>query len=222
MANPIRPSLKTEWPSVLLIVLSGIMAFYFYQNFPAQVPTHWNIRGEVDDYSSPFWAAFLGPLFLIPMYLLFLFLPYLDPRRERYSEFVFSYHLMKNSIVAFLFVIFLLAGLAGLGYAVDISFWIPIMVGALFIGLGAAMRKVKTNWFIGIRTPWTLSSETVWVKTHETACKVMAASGLLMAATVLFSSPALKIFLLILSVCLTAIGLPLYSYILYRQERAGK
>lgn len=153
------------------------------------------------------------------MYVFFLILPRLDPRRERYSEFSDAYHLMKDVILFALLFIFLLTGLAGLGYSVDISFWVPIMIGALFIVMGFIMRQVKSNWFMGIRTPWTLSSEVVWQKTHQLAGRVMALSGVLIAATVLTELAVLKISLLVVAILIVAIGLPLYSYIIFRQEK---
>ena len=40
-----------------------------------------------------------------------------------------------------------------------------------FCLVGNYLRTVRSNFFVGIRTPWTLSSETVWRKTHELAGK---------------------------------------------------
>ena len=46
------------------------------------------------------------------------------------------------------------------------------------------MRKVKQNWFVGIRTPWTMSSPQVWEKTHRVASRLFqgAAAVILMGA----------------------------------------
>lgn len=218
MSNPIKPSIKSEWLSLLFIVSGFVMAFYFYANFPAQVATHWNIRGEVDGYSSSFIGAFMLPILSLFMYLVFLFLPYFDPKREQYANFPEIYHWIKDIILGFLLVLFLMTGFNGLGYRVDVGFWVPIMIGILFIVLGLLMRKISPNWFIGIRTPWTMSSEDVWKKTHAASVWVFAAAGLLMMATSLVE-PTIKIILFIISISLLVFVLPIYSYFLLNQEK---
>jgi uncharacterized membrane protein len=35
---------------VILITIATAVAVYLYPSLPEQIPTHWNIRGEVDDY----------------------------------------------------------------------------------------------------------------------------------------------------------------------------
>ncbi len=221
MSNPIKPSFKTEWLSVALIILSVAVGIYFYQHFPAKVPSHWNIRGEVDGYSSAALGAFLLPGIIIAMYLMFIIMPYFDPKREQYASFAPTYHRFKDLMVAFLYILFLMTGLNGLGYKVDIGFWVPLLIGGLFVIIGVMMEKVKMNWFMGIRTPWTMSSEAVWDKTHKLSGKILMAAGLLIAATVLVP-PTGKVILFILAIALVIITLPLYSYVLFRKEERNR
>jgi len=42
------------------------------------------------------------------------------------------------------------------------------------------MRHVKTNYFVGIRTPWTLENEEVRDKTHKLGGWTFAAAGILL------------------------------------------
>jgi len=221
MSNPIKLSIKTEWFALCLLLISFVSAFYFYQNFPAQVPSHWNIRGEVDSFSGPFTAAFLVPLMMIGMYLMFIFLPYLDPKKDQYGEFAKVYHNFKDLILVFLFILYFLTGINGLGYTMNIGFLVPIMVGVLFMILGFLLQNIKMNWFLGIRTPWTMSSETVWKKTHQLSSPVLMVAGLLMAATAFVSEKA-KIVLFIFSIAIIIFTLPIYSYVLYAREKKFK
>jgi len=221
MTSPIKLNFKSEWLSLSLIIISLFIGYYFFQHFPARVPSHWNINGEVDGYSGKFWGAFMIPFMMVGMYLLFLVLPYFDPKKDQYVDFAGVYHKFKDLIVTFLFILFSLTGLNGLGYKIDIGFYIPLMVGMMFVILGTLLKNLKMNWFLGIRTPWTMSSETVWNKTHELSSRVLTISGLLMAATVLVSVK-FKIALFILAIALLVFGLPVYSYILYAKERKAK
>ena len=218
MSSPLKIDLKTEGLSLVLIILSFIFGSYFYQYFPAQVASQWGFNGEVNGYSSPALAAFLLPAMMAGMYLLFLALPFLDPKKEQYAAFGGTYHEFKNLMVIFLFALFLMTGINGLGQTIAIGFWIPIMIGIFFAKIGWLLKGVKMNWFMGIRTPWTLSSETVWTKTHEVSGWVFTASGALIAATVLVTGRG-KIILFAASLLLLIFALPAYSYYLYYQEK---
>lgn len=89
--HPLKPTLKTEWPSLLLIILAALLGIYLQSHLPARVPSHWNLAGEVDGYSSRSFGAWFMPALAAGMYLLLLFVPYLDPKRERYGEFRKAY-----------------------------------------------------------------------------------------------------------------------------------
>ena len=221
MISPIKANFKTEWFSLSLILISIISGFYFWQNFPARVASHWGINGQADGYSGPLLAAFMLPLMMLAMYIVFIIVPYLDPKKDQYLAFASIYHKFKDLMISFIFILYFLTGLNGLGYHIDVALYVPVMVGALFIVIGRLLKNVKMNWFMGIRTPWTMSSETVWDKTHELSSRVFIISGLLMAATVLVTAK-LKIVLFILAIALIIFALPIYSYILFIREKKEK
>jgi len=215
-----QPKLKTEIIPVLIIIISVIASFYFYAVFPAQVPIHWNISGQPDNYGSPALAAFLLPVILIVVYLLFLFLPNLDPKKERYVQFLPAYHVFKNIFVVFLALIYLIASLNALGYNIRVDLFIPLLVGLLFVIIGYYLPRFKTNWFIGIRTPWTLSSQLSWQKTHVLGGKCFIIAGILMALS--FILPFGWRWPVFMAAIIIAALIPIiYSYFVYRQDKAA-
>ncbi len=218
MSNPIKPTFKTEWFSLALIILTAIAAVYFWQKLPMPVPIHWNLAGEVDGYGSPHMAAVILPLMTLFIYLLFLVLPYLDPKKEQYANFAATYHHFKNLMIAFIFVFYLLTGVNGLGYKINMGVWAPLLIGLLFVILGCLLKKVQSNWFIGIRTPWTLSSETVWNKTHQMSGRVFILAGIFMGLTALVPG-VWKLIGFIIAIGLLVAALPIYSYFLYAREK---
>ncbi|MCX6745161.1 MAG: SdpI family protein [Candidatus Parcubacteria bacterium] len=221
MSNPIKPTIKTEIIPLLLIIISVVASFYFYANFPEQVPMHWNIAGQVDGWGSKTTGAIILPLVIIAMYVMFLLIPYLDPKKDRYEQFVKVYHIFKNYLIGFMVLVYLVTGLAGLGYDVPVGLIIPIGVGILFILIGNYMAKIKMNWFMGIRTPWTLSSEEVWNKTHRMGGKIFMLGGFLIILTGIAPlSWRLPIF--ILTMVLLIFGTIGYSYWVYRIEKNKK
>ncbi len=217
MPNPIKPTLKTEILPIILLVIAVTASFYFYAHFPEQVPIHWNMAGEVDNYGSRTTGAFLFPCILVGMYLFFLIIPYIDPKKARYVQFRKVYHVFKAFMILSLAVIYFIASLNALSCNIPVGLWVPIMVGLLFIVIGNYMGKIKSNWFMGIRTPWTLSSEEVWNKTHRFGGKVFILGGVLMM--LMYFLPLnwrLPLFIIIIAIIL--LGTVGYSYILFRKE----
>ncbi len=218
MNNPIHPSLKTEILPGLIILATGGLAWYFYQNFPDQVVTHWNIAGEPDDWGSK-TAVALGLGAIIPgVYLLFNVLPYLDPKRDRYAEFRQVYFAFRNLFMGLFLWIYAMSGLANLGYDINIKFVIPFSIGVVFLFIGNYMAKIKPNWFIGIRTPWTLSSENVWNRTHRVGGWMFVLFGIILMATPLLPDN-LSVGLFVIGVLAAVVGTIGYSYLAYRQEK---
>ncbi len=221
MKYPIKLSLKSEIIPVGLIALTIPLSIYFYVHFPARVATHWSFSGQVDGWSSRGVGAFVIPAVIAGMYLLFLVLPLLDPKRERYAEFQKIYNVFKGAIIGMMFVLYALTGLYNLGFPVKIGEVVPLLVGGLFILIGNYMGKIKNNWFMGIRTPWTLSSENVWNKTHRVGGYLFMLLGLLIAISPLFPEWGAMI-ILFGGVVVLVFGTMGYSYWLYDKERKAK
>lgn len=217
MPNPIKPNFKTEIIPVLLIIISAISSFYFYAHFPERVPIHWTFSGEPDNYGSPLFAAFFVPVLLIFLYILFLVIPYIDPRKDRYSEFSGVFHIFKGIIIFVMAAIYFIAGLSGLGYNISISSFVPPLIGVMFIIIGALMPRIKSNWFMGIRTPWTLSNEEVWRRTHIFGGKVFIFGGLMFLIMPFLPDIFQASFLvgLMIIILLGTVG---YSYLAYLRE----
>lgn len=211
-------TLKTEIIPIIIIIISICLGFYFYAVFPDTVPMHWGVNGEVDRWGGKFEGAWLMPFLAVGMYLLFLVLPIIDPKKEKYQQFAKIYLLFRTLILLMMFSIYLIASFNTLGYNVKVEVWVPVAVGLLFLIMGNYMGKIKTNWFLGIRTPWTLSSDEVWNKTHRLGGKLFIIMGVLLMITPLL--PYSNIFLtLVIPVILISLIPIVYSYIIFRKVK---
>jgi uncharacterized membrane protein len=213
-----KNKIKTEILPIIFIIISIAASFYFYAHFPDRVPIHWNWQGEPDNWSGRGLAAFLFPLIILGLYLLFLFLPQIDPRRDRYQQFAKVYHRFKNVFVAFFTILYFTASLNGLGKNIRVEWVTPIIIGLLFIFIGNYLSKIKPNYFIGIRTPWTLASEEVWNKSHRFSGKIFALLGILMIISPLISrsfGPVIILVPLIAAIIIIFI----HSYLTYLQVK---
>jgi len=206
---------KSSIAILSIILISFILGFYFYRLMPDQLASHWNSRGEVDDYLPKFWGLFLLPLVSLALFLLFLFVPRIDPFKENIKIFRKYYDLVWVCLFVFLFYIFALTVIWNLGYQFNfILSFTPAMAGLWFL-LGYILPRLKRNWFIGIRTPWTLSSEEVWDRTHQVGGRLFKLSGLI--ALIGLAFPNLASSFVLLPVLFSALYVTVYSYLAYRK-----
>jgi uncharacterized membrane protein len=221
MKNPIKYSFKTEvWP-LLILLFTVILSAWAYNKLPDLVVSHWNFYGQADGWSQKGFQAFLFPSLLVFMYILFRVLPKFDPMGERYQEFAGIYLTMRNTILFFLFIVFAVTTFANLGYAINIGAAISGAVGLLMIILGTYFRKIKRNFFVGIRTPWTISSEYVWNETHRLGSYlfIIWGLGLILAP---WLAPVAAFFILFGGIIAIIASLFIYSYWLYKKEKVLK
>ena len=203
-----------------LAVVGALLAFVaaVYPRLPASIPTHWNFAGEADAWSPRFPAALFAPGAALAVWLLALVLPRIDPRRERYASFRDTYWLLINVTLLFLAGIGVVSLAAALGWPVAVDRVVPAAVGVLFVAIGNHLPRVRSNWWMGIRTPWTLSSERVWQRTHRLGGRVFVLAGLVL---VLSAFLPLGEWVVLAAIATVAVVPLAYSYVVWRREGEG-
>lgn len=213
--------MKKKWlaPAIALGMLAFALAVF--PSLPDRIPTHWNFSGEVDAYSAKWPGAFLLPAMALGVWLLLLGLRRIDPRKEHYEKFEDTYWLVINLLALFFAVMEVVTLGAALGWPVDMTRAMLAILGLMFAGLGNYLPRLKSNWWMGVRTPWTLESDVVWRKTHRLAGRTFVIGGLLclLAALLPFpAAPAVAIGGLVLAGMIPVV----YSYFAWREERATR
>jgi len=208
--------LKKDWVILILIVIGFVIGMFFYSSLPSRVPIHWNAQGQIDGYGSKFFGTFGIPLMNLGIYLLFLVLPYIDPKRKNYESFQSTYQYLKYLLIVFFLGLEMTTLLIATGVVDNTPVLIQILISLLFISLGNVMGRFKPNYFVGIKTPWTLANEQVWRKTHRMAGPIWVIGGtlnILLAVTgMTFNGIAFIIIIGALAI------LPIvYSYIIYQK-----
>ena len=208
---------KKEMLIWLALIAPFLYSLYVSNGLPEQVPSHWNVKGEVDDYSGKGFALFLLPAMNVLVYFILFFIPRIDPRYQHYKLFGPSYQNIRLIIHVFFVGIFAFTIHAALtNNASGFNFFMAGM-GLFFALLGNYMRTVRSNWFVGIRTPWTLSNEEVWRKTHMLAGRIWFYGGLILAVICLFLSSEAAGIVLASGVGLMAFVPVVYSFFEYRK-----
>jgi uncharacterized membrane protein len=211
---------RTHLGMALALILGTLVASgALYPSLPERVPTHWNIRGEVDAYGSKSWSVLIMPIGMAVLLGVFVLLPWLSPARFRIEPFRATYGYIAVAVLALMAYIHGLTLLAALSPKLD---FLRAMLSGMFLFfalIGNVLGKVRRNFWMGVRVPWTLASERVWNDTHRFAAWIFVACGLAgfvlsLAGFVLTATATLAI----------AVVAPiLYSFLLYKRlERAGQ
>ncbi|MGL4731008.1 MAG: SdpI family protein [Clostridium sp.] len=200
---------------LFLVSLSLILSLTFYNLLPNIIPIHWGINGEVDNY-GPRYFIFLPSFIMGGIYLLFKFLPNIDPRKYNYKKHKKAYENIVFATIIFLFIMYLLTLLTSLGYNLKIDKIVPFLVGILFIIIGNYIPKSKSNFYFGIKTPWTLSNDTVWKKTHRLSGKLFIVSGLIISISSIFFNSYILFIIIIINVISIALIPTIMSYIFFK------
>jgi uncharacterized membrane protein len=204
--------------SILAGSLPAVAALLAWTRLPASIPVHWNIIGEADGY-GPRAAVFLFSGMIAALTALWALLPGVSPRGydvERFGPTWWRCGLLVNGLLAWVGVL-VLAQALGVPLAMDrlLSGGIAVLV----VLLGNVLGKVRSNFWLGVRTPWTLASERVWYATHRLAGKTMVAGGLLALACLLAGLPAPWATCAVLAGALLPVP---YSLLYYKRlERGG-
>ena len=206
-----------KWIPPLLVIIAVVATLAVYSRLPEQVPTHWNVRGEVDDWSSRLWGAWTIPLVMAFMLLAFRTFPLIDPRRENYPKFAGAYEGILLVVLLFMLALHFSLLMTMLGHPVAVMGMLPVGIGLLLIGIGIFLPKAHSNWFIGIRTPWTLSNDRVWERTHRVGGYVMIATGIVIAASA-FLAPIWTHRVMAGAIAAMVIIVVAYSFFAWRQE----
>ncbi|WP_339995120.1 SdpI family protein [Priestia aryabhattai] len=186
-------------------------------HLPATMPIHWGANGEADGFATKINAMILTVGIMVLIYFVIAFVPRIDPRKENYKYFSKTYNILLNAVLLLFFFVNMSTILQGLGYNVPMSYIAPIMAGLVFIIVGNYLQRVRSNYFMGIRTPWTLSNETVWKKTHRLSGKLFFIGGLLILISA-FLPDGYKSVILWGSIVLCVAVPYLYSYLAYKKE----
>ncbi len=219
----------SRWGYLALgLVLAGFaLAGYAHSQadrLPERIPIHWNIRGEPDGWATkdqPFMTFYLMPTAMGGIVLMGLFvLPWVSPRNFAVEGFRSTYD----------YVFFLVSAL--FLYLEGVILWSEMdggpleprwLIGGIFLFfalLGNVLGKVRSNFWMGIRTPWTLASERVWNQTHRVGAWTFVAVGVVGFVAALAGVPLVVCFVFLMVGALSPV---LYSLVLYKRlEREGK
>lgn len=190
-----------------------------WNQLPETVPTHFGLNGQPDAYGSK-WTLIILSAVSIGMYFLMRYVPQLDPRlnQAKLSE---HYPKLILLILTFLGAVHILVIRSALAQMTGEVMMNILFVGLflLFAGIGNYLNNVKSNYFVGIRTPWTLESESVWRKTHQFGAKLYFGVGIVGALGVIWLPNLWKMVWTMGLILGSTLWIVVYSYQVFQQEK---
>lgn len=206
--------------AVVLLIQVGL-SLWAWSVIPAgtQIPTHWGVDGKPDGWSGKEFGLWFGPGMTVLLAMLFVFVPRIEPRRAHLASSSKAYGLVVGSILVLLGAVHVTAVLAATGTPVAVGRIVPFAVGLLLGVIGAAMMRIKSNFFFGVRTPWTLNSELSWARTHLVTGWLWVILGAALAALALFDVTGTVLFgVLIGGIVVTLVVAYVYSYLVWSRD----
>ncbi len=210
--------MRSRWLGPLVVAAMLVFLALAWPHLPARMAVHWNADFQVDRWGRRLPAAGSFPAMALAFWLLLPLLRRLDPRRANYERFDATFWIVVNLLVL------LLAGMEvavvgfNLGWPVDMQRVVLGLLGLLFMAIGNYMPRVRSNWWMGIRTPWTLSSDAVWRETHRVGGRTFVLGGLVTIVAA-FLPRAVAPWVALMGLVVGGFVPVVYSYVLWRREQ---
>ncbi|MFB6203089.1 MAG: SdpI family protein [Candidatus Nanohaloarchaea archaeon] len=206
---------RYEYASAGIFSVMTLATVYGLTKITGRVAVHFT-SGSPDSYMGVVPGLTLIPGLAVLIYLLFRYLPEIDPLGDNYEDFREVYELLKVLILSVLAYAQVMIVLWNIGFRYGISYMLVPIIFSTYYVTGELIQRSERNWFIGIRNPWTLSSDEVWDRVHGKFGPVLKAAGLLSLLGFLFPEKGALIYGG--PAVLVAVGSTIYSYLLYREE----
>ena len=198
--------------STLVCLVPIALTLVLYDKLPSQVPIHFDMNGDPDNYASKAVAGFLFPCLLAIFNIFVHFMMNADPKKQNANKIIRLVGFWTFPVVSLITVPMTL--FKGLDYNVPVVPICTALVGLLFLIIGNYLPKSRQSYTVGIRLPWTLDNEENWNKTHRFGGFVWVLGGLIVIVNALIGSMNIM-FLVVALVVILPIA---YSYLLYRKQ----
>jgi uncharacterized membrane protein len=203
--------------SILCIVTAIMIGYLVLPTLPVNMPSHWNVAGEVDGWQSSLTYVWMMPILTIVVIGILGILSVRMPDLRVRPRIAMSAALLT----AYMLGLHMLIGMRSFaGQIIALTEFMRLIAG-LFVGLAFIIKDVPQNHVVGFRLPWTLNDTDTWVQTHKIGFWGMLAGGVGCLIVTLLPIATETMFGLGIGVVLLGTILPsLYAFWYARKKRA--
>lgn len=203
--------LKLDIITCLLCLLPLIIGLAFMNQLPENIPIHFNINNQPDNFASKYFVIFIFPAIFLAFQILCCVLARLDKKARSSPKIV---HVIVRLIIPVIGTVVSIISIAfGLGTKLNVGKIIMIILSALIILIGNYLPKCRSNYTIGIKIPTTLSNEENWNKTHRLAGFIYIISGIISLILAILNFPLASLILILVA----AISPCIYSIVVSKK-----
>ena len=193
--------------SLIVIAMTSVAGIILWDKLPAQLPVHFNLNSEPDNFMPKAAAIFGIPAFLMAIQLLCLLDTHIQFKKNGQVRKYLPYIIWLVPAIA----IFVMGSIImfSLNIPFNMTLVVSVFMGVLLVIEGNIMPKVSKNRTFGIRIFWTLKNEDNWYHTHRVGGFVFVIGGILL----IFSSLLNNVYVTAGLVLATAIIPIVYSWV---------
>lgn len=174
---------KLNWLEAVLLAAPLVALVIYWNDLPARVPIHWNLRGQIDGWANRVPGMLIIPLIAFGITALLHVLPRFDPKLRRTpneTRMPLIRPIVRISLLLLFAVIFYVQIATSLGHDVPSGRILMTCLLVFFVIMGNYLGNLRPNYFVGIRTPWTLENPETWRATHRLGGRLMFFGALLL------------------------------------------
>ncbi len=210
----LKANKKTLIITSIVTILPVLIGIICWNRLPDVMATHFGMNNEANGFSYKAFAVFGIPAILLAVLWFGAIVTSRDPKRQNISPKMFSLTVWNAPVTSLVVAAILYP--VNLGYELDITFFVELLFGVLFIIIGTYLPKARQNYTIGIRVPWTLANEENWNRTHRLAGSLWIICGILM---IIICLTRLASFQWLVGILLITVLVPcIYSYWLHAKK----
>ena len=191
-----------------LPILAGVL---LWDRLPEVMAIHFGMDNAPNGFSGKAFAVFGIPLFCLAMQWVAAFITARDPGKRNISPKLYGVILWIIPVTSLTAALVVYS--TNLGYEINITFIMELLMGFMLIFIGNFLPKARRNHSIGIRVPWTLNNEKNWNRTHRFAGYLWVIAGIVIIALTL--TGIIRADWLIAMFFIVAFAPCFYSYLLY-------
>ncbi|MEO8044769.1 MAG: SdpI family protein [Spartobacteria bacterium] len=163
--------MKLSWLEVVLLAAPLIALAIYWDELPARVPIHWDLRGQIDRWANKTPGILIVPLTALGLTALLRILSWFDPKLRRTpgheSLMPAVLPILRIASLFLLNTVFFVQMATSLGHNVPSGRILMTCLLVFFVIMGNYLGNLRPNYFVGIRTPWTLENPETWQATHR-------------------------------------------------------
>ncbi len=207
---------KLNWLEIVLLAAPFIALAVYWNALPTRIPTHWNLRGQINAWGNKTPEIFIIPFTALGVTALLRILPWFDPKlgggasEEGLMAAVLP--IVRVASLLLLDAIFCVQIAASLGQNAAGGRIIMVCLLVFFVVMGNYLGNLRPNYFVGIRTPWTLENPETWRATHRLGGRLMFFGALILLVAQWFLSESIFGLLFIGSILALAAWGIIYSW----------